>query len=44
MASVGPIITVMISGLWSRYRASAQVRGAGTTQTPAGADLVEGIA
>jgi hypothetical protein len=28
MASVGPIITVMISGLWSRYRANAEIRAA----------------
>lgn len=28
MASIGPIITVMISGLWSRYKANAQIRAA----------------
>ena len=28
MASVGPIITVMLSGLWSRYRASAGIKAA----------------
>jgi hypothetical protein len=28
MASIGPIITVMISGLWARYRAHAEVRAA----------------
>jgi hypothetical protein len=28
MASVGPIITVMISGLWSRYRAGIQTEAA----------------
>jgi hypothetical protein len=28
MASIGPIITVMISGLWSRYRANAEIRAA----------------
>jgi len=26
MASIGPIITVMLSGLWSRYKANAQIR------------------
>ncbi len=33
MASVGPIITVMLSGLWSRYRANAEIRAA--AQRPA---------
>jgi hypothetical protein len=28
MASIGPIITVMVSGLWSRFRSRAQVRAA----------------
>lgn len=28
MASVGPIITVMISGLWSRHKANAQIHAA----------------
>jgi hypothetical protein len=28
MASIGPIITVMISGLWSRYRVNAEIRAA----------------
>jgi hypothetical protein len=28
MASIGPVITVMISGLWSRYRANAEIRAA----------------
>jgi len=28
MASIGPIITVMLSGLWSRYKASREVRAA----------------
>lgn len=28
MASVGPIISVMLSGLWTRYKAGAQVRAA----------------
>jgi hypothetical protein len=44
MASVGPIITVMISGLWSRYRADAQVRAAIAGQEPAGTHMLEGIA
>jgi hypothetical protein len=28
MASIGPILTVMISGLWSRYRAGIQTEAA----------------
>ena len=28
MASIGPIISVMITGLWARYKANAQVRAA----------------
>ena len=28
MASIGPIITVMITGLWSRYKANREVRAA----------------
>jgi hypothetical protein len=32
MASIGPIITVMLTGLWSRYKVARQVRKA--TQTP----------
>ena len=28
MASIGPIITVLLSGLWSRYRTGAQARAA----------------
>jgi hypothetical protein len=28
MASIGPIITVMLSGLWSRYKAGREVRAA----------------
>ena len=28
MASIGPIITVMITGLWARYKANRQVRAA----------------
>ena len=28
MASIGPIITVMISGLWARFKAERQVRAA----------------
>jgi hypothetical protein len=33
MASIGPIITVLLSGLWSRYRISAQARLARTPIT-----------
>jgi len=28
MASIGPIITVMITGLWARYKVKAQTRAA----------------
>jgi hypothetical protein len=28
MASIGPVITVMISGLWSHHRANAEIRAA----------------
>ena len=28
MASIGPIITVMITGLWARFKASREVRAA----------------
>jgi Protein of unknown function (DUF1538) len=43
MASVGPIITVMISGLWSHYRAEAQIRAAAMENSPAVAETKEGI-
>jgi hypothetical protein len=33
MASIGPIITVLLSGLWSRYRTGAQARAARTPVT-----------
>ena len=33
MASIGPVITVMISGLWSRYKASAQIHAAEESPT-----------
>jgi hypothetical protein len=36
MASIGPIITVLLSGLWSRYRISAQARLA---RTPISANI-----
>jgi len=36
MASIGPIITVLLSGLWSRYRTDAQARAA---RTPITADI-----
>lgn len=41
MASVGPIITVMLSGLWARYQAGAQARAA-TRSEPAVPGLAEG--
>jgi len=33
MASIGPIITVMLSGLWSRYQIKRQARAAAETET-----------
>ncbi|WP_231758451.1 DUF1538 domain-containing protein [Microbulbifer elongatus] len=41
MASVGPIITVMISGLWSRYCARAQARAAQKKEPSAVSTLEE---
>jgi len=43
MASIGPIITVMISGLWSRYRAGAEIRAALKESPAAATQLAEGI-
>lgn len=43
MASVGPIITVMLSGLWARYQMNAQIRAvASDTQSPL-AEATEGV-
>jgi hypothetical protein len=42
MASIGPIVTVMMTGLWSRYRANAQIRAAQATPAET-IDTVEGI-
>jgi hypothetical protein len=44
MASIGPIITVMLSGLWSNYRYKAQARAARTSSTTANLQLSESIA
>jgi len=43
MASIGPIITVMISGLWSRYRAEAEIRAAAKENLPVRMGTKEGI-
>ena len=43
MASIGPIITVMISGLWSRYKASAEIRAVAKEASSASAQIAEGI-
>jgi hypothetical protein len=43
MASVGPIVTVMISGLWSRYRANAEIRAAVRPVATSGIPAAEGI-
>jgi len=40
LASVGPIITVLLSGLWSRYRVRAEARAAEST-TPSKAFVLE---
>lgn len=43
MASIGPIITVMISGLWSRYKANAEIRAAAKEGSSTSAPIAEGI-
>lgn len=43
MASIGPIITVLMLGLWSKYRARAQVRAAAVDTGPAPSSLAEDI-
>ena len=44
MASVGPVITVMLSGLWSRYKVNAEMRAAAHDVLPADAEIAEVIA
>jgi hypothetical protein len=44
MASIGPIITVMLSGLWSDYRSRAQARAAATQPAASNLQLSESIA
>ena len=34
MASIGPIITVMLTGLWSKYKAKAQIEAKPTSTSP----------
>jgi hypothetical protein len=43
MASVGPVITVMISGLWSRYRVNAEIRAATQGTLAPNAEIAEVI-
>ena len=43
MASIGPIITVMVTGLWSRYRAKAQVRAASRVEPEVATATMEGF-
>jgi len=43
MASIGPIISVMLTGLWSRYRADAQIRAAAQSHSAVGAEVAGGI-
>jgi hypothetical protein len=43
MASIGPVITVMLSGLWSRYRVNAEIRAAATGALASSAEIAEVI-
>jgi hypothetical protein len=43
IASIGPVITVMISGLWSRYRADAEIRAAAKGVLASQAEIAEVI-
>ena len=43
MASIGPIITVMLSGLWSRYQVKRQARAAAETLTPSPEQEVQAV-
>ena len=43
LASIGPIITVMLSGLWSRYRANAEIRAAAHSTPATNAITAEAI-
>jgi hypothetical protein len=43
MASIGPIITVMVTGLWSRYQASAEIRAATDRAHVSGSKMAEGF-
>jgi hypothetical protein len=43
IASVGPVITVMISGLWSRHRANAEIRAAAQGALAPSAEIAEVI-
>jgi hypothetical protein len=43
MASIGPIITVMLSGLWSRYRIKVETRTSSKSARVSDAEILEGI-
>ncbi|MGD8589447.1 MAG: DUF1538 domain-containing protein [Chromatiales bacterium] len=43
MASIGPIITVMVSGLWSRYRAKIQMRAAVKPEYASNNEVIKGM-
>jgi hypothetical protein len=43
IASIGPVITVMISGLWSRYRVNAEIRAAAQGALAPNAGIAEVI-
>jgi hypothetical protein len=43
IASLGPVITVMISGLWSRYRVNAEIRAAAQGSLAPNAAIAEAI-
>jgi hypothetical protein len=44
MASIGPIITVMLSGLWSRYRIYLETRASSESATISGTGILEDLA
>jgi hypothetical protein len=43
MASIGPVITVMLSGLWSRHRANAEIRAAAQGTLASNVEIAEVI-
>ena len=43
MASIGPIITVMLSGLWSRYQIKRQARAAAEAEASSPEQEVQAV-